>query len=175
MADSGSPPSLTDRLSRLSPIRAGELGAPGQSAQKSRHSAKEPRASDTDLGNLVRRRRCDDLADEASRVSLNSISAICGVGRGQESTGDSVAIPRADGAQRTRPIECRASWEQCRQSGKGCVRDGAQQEGPRSCLLGLFTLKVWLARKDSNLQSPDPESGALPLGHSPASRVILPD
>src|SRR5512146_2032058 len=26
----------------------------------------------------------------------------------------------------------------------------------------------WLARKDSNLQSPDPESGALPLGHSPA-------
>ncbi len=25
----------------------------------------------------------------------------------------------------------------------------------------------WLARKDSNLQSPDPESGALPLGHSP--------
>ena len=27
----------------------------------------------------------------------------------------------------------------------------------------------WLARKDSNLQSPDPESGALPLGHSPAS------
>lgn len=25
----------------------------------------------------------------------------------------------------------------------------------------------WLARKDSNLQSPDPESGALPFGHSP--------
>src|SRR6266540_4418500 len=25
----------------------------------------------------------------------------------------------------------------------------------------------WLARKDSNLRSPDPESGALPLGHSP--------
>ena len=28
----------------------------------------------------------------------------------------------------------------------------------------------WLARKDSNLQSPDPESGALPFGHSPAMR-----
>ena len=28
----------------------------------------------------------------------------------------------------------------------------------------------WLARKDSNLQSPDPESGALPFGHSPACR-----
>ena len=28
----------------------------------------------------------------------------------------------------------------------------------------------WLARKDSNLQSPDPESGALPLGHSPAAQ-----
>ena len=27
----------------------------------------------------------------------------------------------------------------------------------------------WLARKDSNLQSPDPESGALPFGHSPAA------
>ncbi len=25
----------------------------------------------------------------------------------------------------------------------------------------------WLGRKDSNLRSPDPESGALPLGHSP--------
>ena len=25
----------------------------------------------------------------------------------------------------------------------------------------------WLWRKDSNLRSPDPESGALPLGHSP--------
>src|SRR3954465_11237837 len=29
----------------------------------------------------------------------------------------------------------------------------------------------WLARKDSNLQSPDPESGALPFGHSPAARA----
>ena len=28
--------------------------------------------------------------------------------------------------------------------------------------------RQWLARKDSNLQSPDPESGALPFGHSPA-------
>jgi hypothetical protein len=28
----------------------------------------------------------------------------------------------------------------------------------------------WLARKDSNLRSPDPESGALPLGHSPVER-----
>ena len=27
----------------------------------------------------------------------------------------------------------------------------------------------WLARKDSNLRSPDPESGALPLGHSPVT------
>src|SRR5688572_17057585 len=27
----------------------------------------------------------------------------------------------------------------------------------------------WLGRKDSNLRSPDPESGALPLGHSPVS------
>jgi hypothetical protein len=29
----------------------------------------------------------------------------------------------------------------------------------------------WLARKDSNLQSPDPESGALPLSHAPASEL----
>src|SRR5690606_29750885 len=27
--------------------------------------------------------------------------------------------------------------------------------------------RCWLGRKDSNLRSPDPESGALPLGHSP--------
>ena len=39
----------------------------------------------------------------------------------------------------------------------------------RSSLRGTpKTGLAWLARKDSNLQSPDPESGALPLGHSPA-------
>jgi hypothetical protein len=31
--------------------------------------------------------------------------------------------------------------------------------------------RSWLARKDSNLQSPDPESGALPFGHSPAAEL----
>ncbi len=45
---------------------------------------------------------------------------------------------------------------------------------PPDVVLSLFDelnrLWCWLARKDSNLQSPDPESGALPLGHSPASR-----
>jgi hypothetical protein len=34
---------------------------------------------------------------------------------------------------------------------------------------GRIARESWLARKDSNLQSPDPESGALPLGHSPAT------
>ncbi len=29
--------------------------------------------------------------------------------------------------------------------------------------------RSWLASKDSNLESPDPESGALPFGHSPAT------
>ena len=33
-----------------------------------------------------------------------------------------------------------------------------------------FRRGSWLARKDSNLRSPDPESGALPLGHSPVER-----
>ena len=28
--------------------------------------------------------------------------------------------------------------------------------------------KGWLARQDSNLEPPDPESGAIPLGHAPA-------
>jgi hypothetical protein len=32
----------------------------------------------------------------------------------------------------------------------------------------LQMLRCWLGRKDSNLRSPDPESGALPLGHTPA-------
>jgi hypothetical protein len=32
-------------------------------------------------------------------------------------------------------------------------------------------LWCWLARKDSNLRSPDPESGALPLSHAPASEL----
>jgi hypothetical protein len=32
-------------------------------------------------------------------------------------------------------------------------------------------LWCWLARKDSNLRSPDPESGALPLSHAPVLRA----
>ena len=39
--------------------------------------------------------------------------------------------------------------------------------GPRS-------VGSWLARKDSNLRSPDPESGALPLGHSPVTGGMIP-
>src|SRR5688500_19735951 len=34
-------------------------------------------------------------------------------------------------------------------------------------VLDPYRWEGWLARKDSNLRSPDPESGALPLGHSP--------
>ena len=34
--------------------------------------------------------------------------------------------------------------------------------GPVSCS------RRWLARQDSNLEPPDPESGAIPLGHAPA-------
>jgi IS30 family transposase len=37
--------------------------------------------------------------------------------------------------------------------------------------LGLASSGSWLARKDSNLQSPDPESGALPFGHSPVRQT----
>src|SRR3954470_6591247 len=34
---------------------------------------------------------------------------------------------------------------------------------------GLFRAgEGWLARQDSNLEPPDPESGAIPLGHAPA-------
>src|SRR6476659_1322816 len=43
-------------------------------------------------------------------------------------------------------------------------------------LAGWADVVVWLARKDSNLRSPDPESGALPLGHSPVEPVgMIPD
>src|SRR5688500_16592401 len=35
----------------------------------------------------------------------------------------------------------------------------------------VYRNRVWLGRKDSNLRSPDPESGALPLGHSPIARA----
>src|SRR5436190_12451543 len=33
----------------------------------------------------------------------------------------------------------------------------------------------WLARQDSNLEPPDPESGALPLSHAPATVRSLPE
>jgi hypothetical protein len=39
--------------------------------------------------------------------------------------------------------------------------------GRTHCKPGRGWSGGWLARKDSNLQSPDPESGALPFGHSP--------
>src|SRR5207302_6710615 len=43
-------------------------------------------------------------------------------------------------------------------------------EAPRSMRGASLAslLWSWLGRKDSNLRSPDPESGALPLGHTPA-------
>lgn len=31
----------------------------------------------------------------------------------------------------------------------------------------------WLGRKDSNLQSPEPESDALPFGHCPAAEAVF--
>jgi hypothetical protein len=34
-------------------------------------------------------------------------------------------------------------------------------------MVGLIG-RSWLARQDSNLEPPDPESGAIPLGHAPA-------
>lgn len=33
--------------------------------------------------------------------------------------------------------------------------------------LEMLLRSIWLARKDSNLRSLEPESSALPLGHSP--------
>jgi hypothetical protein len=42
-------------------------------------------------------------------------------------------------------------------------------------LLDRYPLGSWLARKDSNLRSPDPESGALPLGHSPVGGRMIPE
>jgi chromate transporter len=45
--------------------------------------------------------------------------------------------------------------------------------GRTHCKPGRGWSGGWLARKDSNLQSPDPESGALPFGHSPAARGIV--
>ena len=45
---------------------------------------------------------------------------------------------------------------------------GRPEQPARRCVDGRLA-RDWLARKDSNLQSPDPESGALPFGHSPAT------
>ena len=84
-----------------------------------------------------------------------------------------------------RPRESDAHRSGCAESGaQRSVESGAQtivrppgrpMSGPRqatrcsgSTLRDHRILCNWLARKDSNLQSPDPESGALPLGHSPA-------
>src|SRR4051794_13957999 len=62
--------------------------------------------------------------------------------------------------------------------GRSGGRIGGQdvrQRRRRSCRRGCFVLRMWLARKDSNLRSPDPESGALPLGHSPVGSRSVPD
>jgi hypothetical protein len=62
-----------------------------------------------------------------------------------------------------------------RQSGQGIPLPGARShEAIRRLTQRRFgdrrrpsPRSGWLGRKDSNLRSPDPESGALPLGHSP--------
>ena len=62
-----------------------------------------------------------------------------------------------------------------RKAGDQCERrnDRATQQLAESPHVGAPVANgvpgEWLARKDSNLQSPDPESGALPFGHSPAA------
>ena len=61
----------------------------------------------------------------------------------------------------------------------GGVGHNLPQEAPRAFADAVIEVEKlgpcrgaggWLARKDSNLRSPDPESGALPLGHSPVER-----
>src|SRR3954451_6936863 len=53
-------------------------------------------------------------------------------------------------------------------------RRSAARSLARPALHARVPESKWLARKDSNLRSPDPESGALPLGHSPVERRIVP-
>ena len=51
--------------------------------------------------------------------------------------------------------------------------DSLERDADLTARTSLTLTGIWLARKDSNLQSPDPESGALPFGHSPAARGIV--
>ena len=67
-------------------------------------------------------------------------------------------------------VSRRAADRWARSSRAEGVREGvrANKNGPPVRRRAVSRSKEWLARKDSNLQSPDPESGALPFGHSPA-------
>lgn len=39
--------------------------------------------------------------------------------------------------------------------------------------LEMLLRSIWLGRKDSNLRSPAPEAGALPLGYVPLTHIDL--
>ena len=54
-------------------------------------------------------------------------------------------------------VKHRSCWLGCREWSAG-MRTSTVKKG-----------KEWLARQDSNLEPPDPESGALPLSHAPAA------
>ncbi len=51
------------------------------------------------------------------------------------------------------------------------LKFGKQKEALGSLNLTNDVIIAWLARKDSNLRSPAPEAGALPLGHSPLTKL----
>src|SRR5450759_1387246 len=109
-----------------------------------------------------------------------------GEDRGTLSLDHRPIVPGADYAERTRPIALRTNRETPRAGARLCLDrerspiwqkrlfpaedfDGWIRLSRRSwAALSASSWEDWLARKDSNLQSPDPESGALPLGHSPA-------
>ena len=67
-------------------------------------------------------------------------------------------VTRRMGLGPNRPVRGRGAPTDPQTCGRNCGRGAGRK--PRH-------LVVWLASKDSNLESPDPESGALPFGHSP--------
>ncbi len=88
--------------------------------------------------------------------------------------GESVETVHAVRDHLTLAMEGRAAARMDRILGRAAGSRHERRYGPKAKPLrairrGSFVRGNWLARQDSNLEPPDPESGALPLSHAPAA------
>ena len=105
-----------------------------------------------------------DAEIEADRLRMPDVQVAVGLGRKARDDRGLPTVAQVGGHDVA--DEVGALWVGRGLEGHVGVRARAATSGPWG---------RWLASKDSNLESPDPESGALPFGHSPVTVGIVAD